>query len=289
VSTAAGWARDQVAAVRDRPAGRRALLAALYEALPGHPELHLPYRRAALAFMGWQLRRGVLEAPDADRPGSPWWRAVNERLLHDTAEARAHLLGHGGPMSAASVGPSVAFARHPSARAWYRAHNATIVTAYLDHRGLAEGESRIERFFINLVLLRVLYAHALVAAPRLALGWLAPVAPLLGDPRLGMTGIFLSLSRVVPDRYPLTGELQWYLNNEQGIGRVLDRGLALPRLRALYSWSATELSIPELATLVDGWVPAYAWDATDAAPWDPPPERIVRATRRALPPPRGGP
>jgi hypothetical protein len=31
-------------------------------------------------------------------------------------------------------------------------------------------EGRIERFFINLVLVRVLYTHALVAAPRLALG-----------------------------------------------------------------------------------------------------------------------
>jgi hypothetical protein len=65
----------------------------------------------------------------------------------------------------------VDFARHPSPRTWYLAHNVTIVTAYLDHRDLAEHENRVERFFINLVLVRVLYAHALVASPRLALGW----------------------------------------------------------------------------------------------------------------------
>jgi hypothetical protein len=100
-------------------------------------------------------------------PGSPWWRAVNERLLRDTAEARGHLLGRGGPVVRASVAHSLEFARRPSVRAWYRAHNATIVHAYLDHRDLAEAESRVERFFINLVLIRVLYAHALVASPRL--------------------------------------------------------------------------------------------------------------------------
>jgi hypothetical protein len=58
---------------------------------------------------------------------------------------------------------------------------------------------------MNVVLCRVLYAHALVAAPRMSLGWLRPLAPVLGDPRLGMTGIFLSLSRVLPDEYPLRG------------------------------------------------------------------------------------
>ncbi len=40
----------------------------------------------------------------------------------------------------------------------YRAHNASIASAYLDHRDLACTESRPERFFLNVVLLRVLYA-----------------------------------------------------------------------------------------------------------------------------------
>lgn len=47
--------------------------------------------------------------------------------------------------------------------------------------------------------MRVLYAHALVSAPRLALRPLAGIGPLLGDPRLAVTGVFLSLSRIVPD------------------------------------------------------------------------------------------
>jgi hypothetical protein len=48
--------------------------------------------------------------------------------------------------------------------------------------------------------LRVLYAHALVAAPQLSLGRFAPLGRLPGDPRLGMAGAFLSLSRVLPER-----------------------------------------------------------------------------------------
>lgn len=56
---------------------------------------------------------------------------------------------------------------------------------------------------MNVVLCRVLYTHALVAAPRISLGWLRPLGPLLGDPRLGVIGVFLQLSRVLPDEYPL--------------------------------------------------------------------------------------
>jgi hypothetical protein len=62
-----------------------------------------------------------------------------------------------------------------------------------------------ERFFLNVVLIRVLYAHALVAAPRLALGRFAPLGRILGDPRLGMAGAFLSLRRVLRIRVAQSG------------------------------------------------------------------------------------
>ena len=280
---AAVTAAQRVAGVRDSPQARLELLESSYAPVPGSPPLHLRYRRAALAFMGWQVQRGLLNPLDHERPGSPWWRAVNERLLRDTYEARSRLLGHPGPASSPSVAPSIGFASEPSSRSWYRAHNVTIITAYLDHRDLAERENRVERFFINLVLLRLLYAHALVAAPRLALGWLAPAARGLGDPRRAMTGIFLSISRVLPDRYPLEGDLDDYIADEHTIGRVLDLGVIAPRVTQLYSWSAEELGIPELAALVCGTTPNYAWDPDDRDPWTPPPTRLVRAVRRALP------
>ncbi len=246
------------------------------------PALHRAYPRAAIAFMGWQLRRGLLNPLDADRPGSPWWRALNERLLRDTCEARLRVLGYPGPASSPSVEPSVRFALRPSPRSWYVAHNVTIVRAYLEHRRLAELENRIERFFINLVLVRVLYAHALVAAPRLALAWLAPIGHWLGDPRMDITGMFLSVTRVLPLQYPLEGELDEYVASEHTLGRLLDVGVIVPRLAELYRWSADELGIADLSDLVCDATPVYAWDSDDRKPWAPPPTRLVRAVRWAV-------
>jgi hypothetical protein len=285
---AARIAARRVDQVRDDPQARFALLCSSYAPRPGSRPIHLRYQRAALAFMGWQLGRGLLDPLDAEHPGSPWWRAVNERLLRDTCEARSRLLGHPGPSSTPSVEPSIRFARRPTPRTWYLAHNVTIVSAYLDHREMAEHENRIERFFINLVLVRVLYAHALVAAPRLALGWLAPIARGLGDPRRDLTGMFLSVSRVLPAVYPLEGELETYVAAEHAFGRLLDLGVITPRLTALYRWSAEELRLPGLTNLVVDGTPAYAWDPRDRDPWTPAPRRLVRLVRRALPPPRSG-
>jgi hypothetical protein len=276
-------ASARVAAVRDDPDARLALMRQLYELPADVDRGYLPFRQAALAFMGWQLRRGLLNPADAPAPGSPWWRAINERLLRDGWEGRALAFGHPGTPSSPAVAALLEFIRRPSAQRWYRAHNISVVSAYLDHERLASDESRVERFFINVVLMRVLYAHALVAAPRLALGWLAFAGRPLGDPRLGMTGIFLSLSRVLPDRYPLGADLAPYLRGEHGIGQLLDAGVIQPRLALLYDWSARELAIPGLRQLLDGQNPCYAWPAHDQQPWHSPPSGPARLARRLLP------
>src|SRR5262245_1403315 len=138
---AAELAARRVAEVRDDPQRRLDLLRSSYAPPPGTPPIHLRYARSALAFMGWQVRRGLLDPIDGERPGSPWWRAVNERLLRDTCEARSRVLGHPGPASSPSVDASVRFAERPSPRRWYLAHNITIVSAYLDHRAPAEREN----------------------------------------------------------------------------------------------------------------------------------------------------
>jgi hypothetical protein len=281
---AAALAAARVARVADDPAGRLALLHQLYTTHNGRErDRHLPYRRAAHAFMSWQLRRGLLEPLDAPAPGSPWWRAVNARLLCDTAEGRALATGNGGQPSSDSVQAGLEFIRRPSARRWYRAHNHSVVSAYLAHRDLAGQEGRVERFFINLALVRVLYAHALVAAPRLALGPFAAIAPPLGDPRLGMTAIFLSLSRVLPATYPVGDDVRRFVDDEHGFGHLLDVGVIQPRVERLYRWSADELGIPELRDLVAGDVPSYAWSPADDDPegdlWRPRPSRPARLAR----------
>src|SRR5438309_2166140 len=132
---ALAWAEAQVAAARDDPAERLALLARTYRGPTGRAPRHLPFRRAALSFMRWQTDRGVL-------------------------------------------------------------------------------------------------------------------GRLLGDPRLGMAGAFLSLGRVLPERYPLAHDVQRYIAAEHRLGRMLDYAVIVPRLQSLYEWSAEELGESRLLEFV---------------------------------------
>jgi hypothetical protein len=260
-------AETQVAAVRDDPAARLALMSRVFHGPTGRAPRHLPFRRAALSFMRWQARRGVLNPLDGSPPGSVWWRAVNERLLRDGCETIALLGGVAGEPSSRAVRLWLEFGARPTGRNWYRAHNASVVAGYLEHRDVADVESAPERFFMNVALARVLYAHALAAAPRLALGRLAPLGRVLGDPRLGMAGAFLSLSRVLPDRYPLVLDVERYIADEQRLGRMLDYAVIVPRLQRLYEWSARDLDEPRLLELVRDGNPVYAWPFEQRHVW----------------------
>ena len=217
--------------------------------------------------MRWQARRGVLNPLDASPPGSVWWRAVNERLLRDGCETVALLGGLAGEPSSQAVRLWLEFGARPTGRNWYRAHNASIVGGYLEHRDLANAESAPERFFMNVALVRVLYAHALVGAPRLALGRLAPLGRMVGDPRLGMAGVFLSLRRVLPNRYPLARQVERYIAEELRLGRLLDYAVIVPRLQHLYEWSAEELAEQRLLELVRDGSPIYAWAFEERHVW----------------------
>ena len=277
-------AEAQVEAVRDDPAARLALLARTYHGPTGRAPRHLPFRRAALSFMRWQANRGVLDPLDASPPGSTWWRAVNERLLRDGCEAVALVGDLGGDPSSQPVRLWLEFVAKPTGRNWYRAHNASIVGAYLEHRDLAAAESPPERFFMDVALVRVLYAHSLVGAPRLALGRLAPLGRVIGDPRLGMAGVFLSLRRVLPNRYPLELDVERYIADEQRLGRLLDYAVIVPRLQRMYEWSAVELREPGLLELVRDGNPVYAWPYEQRHVWRSPhmpavARLLVRATR----------
>ena len=283
--TAGDYADAWVARVSEDPMARLALLRRLYDVPAAVDRGYLPYRRGASAFMGWQLRRGLLNPTSGPSPGSPWWRAVNDSLLRDTCEASALAFGLPGEPRSAGTAATLEFIEHPTARTWYRAHNVTIASGYLANEELARAEDRVERFFLNLVLVRVLFAHAMVAEPRLALGWLSPLGRGLGDPRLGMTSIFLSLSRVLPDNYPLGDDLDAYVSAENSIGHLLDVGVIVPRLGQLYEWSAGELGLPALAGLLvqPGSTPAYAWDPQESAVWHPEPSWLARSAQRLVP------
>jgi hypothetical protein len=282
---ALAFADAQVAAARDDAASRVALMARLFHGPTGRAPRHVPFRLAALSFMRWQAQRGVLNPVDASPPGSVWWRAMNERLLRDGCEAVGLLRGLDGEPSSQAVRLWLEFSATPTGRHWYRAHNASIVGGYLEHLDLAEAENAAERFFMNVALVRVLYAHVLVGAPRLALGRLALLGRTLGDPRLGIAGLFLSLGRVVPNRYPLALEVERYIADEHRLGRILDYAVIVPRLQRLYEWSARNLDEPRLLELVRDGNPVYAWPFEQRHVWRssslPPAARVLQSITRA--------
>jgi hypothetical protein len=261
------FAEAQVAGVRDDPESRLALMARLFRGPTGRAPRHVLFRLAALSFMRWQAQRGVLNPLDASPPGSVWWRAMNERLLRDGCEAVGLLGALAGEPSSQAVRLWLQFSERPTGRNWYRAHNASIVGGYLEHGNLAEAESAPERFFMNVALVRVLYAHVLVGAPCLALGRFAPLGRVLGDPRFGMAGVFLSLRRVLPDSYPLPLDVERYIADEQRLGRLLDYAVIVPRIQRLYEWSAEDLDEPRLLELVRDGNPIYAWPFEQRHVW----------------------
>jgi hypothetical protein len=268
-ATAGEQAAIMVAAVRDDPARRLELAARFYDRRAARPDIR-SYRRAELAFMRWQISRGVLAPPNADQPGSPWWRAVNEALLRDAWQADLLLGGQPGMASRPSAACWIRFLRRPSARAWYRAHNASIVAGYLAHRDLSRQELPLERFFMDVALIRVLYAHSLLTAPRLALGRFAPAGRLLADPRWRGADAFLSLRNILPVRYPLDGiTVQEILTAENYMGRLVDYGMILSRAPALYGHVASELNEPRLLEMVRDGYPVYAWPYEERHVWTP--------------------
>ncbi|MFC4910075.1 hypothetical protein [Actinomadura gamaensis] len=278
-SDAAAEAAARIGTVRNGPPSARLRLAAAF-----YRGRHARYGRAELSFLRWTIARGVLNPPDGDPPGSPWWRAVNEHLLRDKTEAA---LLDGTPAANPRVALWQRFLRRPSPAAWYRAHNASVVAGYLENLHLALAELPAERFMMNVALMRVLYTHAMVARPRLALGTLAPLGPLLGDPRKGTVGFFLDLRRSFPERYPLTGlTAETLIHSEGGLPRLLDYGVINQRAAALYRFSAASLHEPRIADLHHDGLPSYAWPPDRLSIW---PDgdtrtRILRLAARATRP-----
>jgi hypothetical protein len=153
----------------------------------------------------------------------------------------------------------------------------------LEHRNLAAAENDPERFFLNVVRCRVLYAHAWAAAPRLSLGWLRLLAPVLGDPRLGMTRDLPATISPAPGPIPATRQRAVLPGRRTRFGRLLDYGMIGPRLQQLYEWSAHELGAPGLLDCIHDGAPTYAWPLADRAVWHPPKSASIQLVHRVLP------
>jgi hypothetical protein len=265
-------AEATVQSVGDDADDRLALAASFYDRLDIHR-----CRNAELSFLRWEIARGVLGDGAAVPPGSPWWRAVNDHLLRDKCEARLLHQGRAGTPSSLDVERWAEFLSSPTPTAWYCAHNGSIVSAYLEHEQIAADESAAERFMINVALVRLLFTHALNARPRLALGSLASLGPLLGDARRPFVSLFLDLRRSFPNFYPLDGMSVPYIVSREGtLAHALDYGIVIPVLAELYEFSSDVLAKPRVRDLLIDGIPSYGDSAHRDAWRDARPRPLVR-------------
>ena len=84
---------------------------------------------------------------------------------------------------------------------------------------------------------------------------------------------------MIPNDYPLEREVEWYVADEQRLGRLLDYTVIAPRLQRLYEWSADELAEPRLLELVREGNPIYVWPFEQRHVWRP---RTCRSRLRLL-------
>jgi hypothetical protein len=280
-------AAARVAAVRDDPEGRYALAEELYRDRSAAGDR--AFGRGELAFLRWEVDRGVLDAEG----GSPWWRAVNEGLLLDAAEAAALAdAGAGGGGGARSgVGAWLAFFAEPSPSSWYQAHNTSVTAGYLSHARLAAAEAPAELALVNLVLSRVLFAHLLAAEPARALGRLRRVARFLGDPRSDAVGVVVHVDDMYPRHYPLSAHDRRRATDGARtplgfLTALIDDAVVTRQLGWLHAWAARQLGEPALVELVRDGVPDYPWplvltgdELRRADPALPRPSHMVRLLR----------
>jgi hypothetical protein len=101
---------------------------------------------------------------------------------------------------------------------------------------------------------------------------------LLGDPRWRGADLFLSLHNILPVRYPLDGvSIRDILALENYAGRLIDYGVMLPRVQALYAFAAADLGEPRLLGFVQDGLPAYAWTNDEDHPWTTTRSRALRS------------
>ncbi len=214
-----------------------------------------------LAFTRWEQRRGVLDP--ASSGGSAWWRAVNDQIVLDS-ETASRLPGTDPGLLSKGEAAWQRWLSSRQDRDWYRAHNTSVVSAYIKHRELARLEPETEHALLNVVLYRVLYAQ-LMEEGRAAGGdhpLLDALGQLAADPCMPAVDMVVHIDALYPDHYPMTpGEHQQLLGRGGSLGalanRAFDDGVVLKRCRLAYHTAASVLELPGLLEFVTERGPFY--------------------------------
>lgn len=257
-------AQAQADAVKDDPAARLALRKAFYEkygdSVKG--ENGMGYGDAEIAFMEWEIKRGVLNPLNGPKPGSPWWYNVNLQFIYWGELAR--LVQESG-FAFSELDDEVSFwldyIRRPSPGSWFRAHNRCIASGYVQFVNLAREETVFERLFMNEVLYRLLYSGLSEMEPVSKLPFLSLLAPIF-DPEVGGINIMVKIPAFYPDNYPMT-ERDALNIAYQGRSvadkeaKDVDDWLILPHIEKIYAISADWLALPALKDYADRNQPIY--------------------------------
>ena len=268
---------ELIESVRDDPERRYQLRVAFYQKYGFARDGGAGYGASELAFLRWEIERGVLNPVTAAKPGSPWWRDVNAEFLYcsELAAAIAEGTGPAPPDEiATAVGFWLDYIHQPTRLSWYRAHNGSIVAGYLKHAREADAETNAEQRFLNMVLYRLLYAQALEEgdAPGLLArimraltrhaALVADLECLIADPRGPSVDLLVHLPDFYPRHYPLSEHDAAYIFDRcHGVGQdaeqLMDRVLISPCLTKLYRLASGWLQTPLLAALVTDDKPCY--------------------------------
>ena len=247
--------------IRNDPEARYQTREAFYRKYGVADDDGFGFGNSELAFMRWEIERGVLNSPyDSTKAGSPWWRTVNEEFIYLSELAgRVYEANLSESGLAHPVKLWLNYIQNPAPQSWYRAHNSSIVSGYLNHISEAKQENRPEQIFINIVLYRLLYAQALVEKADIGLGELGRI---LSNPILPSVDVLVHLPDFYPRHYPLTEEdikdiMDQGHSFEDELARVLDDGFILPHLSKLYRLAADWLNAPQLEKLVRDNAPIY--------------------------------
>ena len=235
------------------PEDRLALREHFYARFPGG--VGDGFGESELAFLRWEIERGALNPPrHGFSPGSRWWRAVNRSLLFDaewaievwdgcdgapSPELRALLPKH--------VQHWLVYMESPSAGAWYRAHNTSVVRGYFAYRRHARQECQTEQAFLCEVLERVLYAQAMAEGHPWAFG---SAGSIVANPTGFAVGYLVQENDIYPNKYPVLVSTKCWIEH------VLDAGIEHVR-PVLFQEAALWLSEPRLARLLRDGIVSY--------------------------------
>lgn len=245
--------------VDDDPQGRYKLRFEFYERY-GHPIIKgcEGLGNSELAFLNWEIRRGVLNPLTHKIPGSEWWRSVNSHFLYCATLADIiHQSGYKFENVPAPVQMWLQYILSANEVSWYQAHNCSIIEGYKVANALAFKETLYEQAFINTVLYRLLFAQSMVEGVSFGL-----LGKIFANPRGLAVCVLTDIDCFYPNNYPLTKKdiisVMHKAHNLPGIlENIFDEILILPELMHLYTEAGKWNKSPYLLKFIMNNRPVY--------------------------------